>query len=189
MLPPIEFFEIPVKIQTIGDGVVFKSALPAGENHLGAVGGHTFCIDVVPVLTIAAGYVANDYVGTSGTSMTFAGCARINAGSGIIIGAVLVDYALQSVPGELWLFDTAPTPPADSAAWTISDANAARCIGIIPFSTYYASALNSVSPVGNLTIGFRCLVGEMALYGCFVTRGSPTYASGNLTFRLRILQD
>lgn len=163
--------------------------LAAGENHAGAIGGHTACIDVVPVLTTHATYVANDYVGTDGDAMTFANCARVNAGTGIIIGAVLVDYAKQSVAGELWLFDTEPTPPADSAAWSISDAHAARCIGVIPFNTYFASALNSVSPVGNQTIAFQCAGGSRDLYGCFVTRGAPTYASGDLTFRLHVVQD
>jgi hypothetical protein len=161
----------------------------AGENHLGAIGGHMVNIIVVPTLTVAATYVTNDYVGTSGDAMTFANAARINAGTGIIVSAVLVDYALQSVMGELWLFDTEPTPPADSAAWTITDAHAARCIGVIPFNTYYPSALNSVAPVGNLTIAFQCAAASRDLYGCFVTRGAPVYATGNLTFRLYIIQD
>jgi hypothetical protein len=148
-----------------------------------------FGIDVVPVLTVHANYVANDYVGTSGVAMIFADCSRAYAMTGMIVGAVLVDYALQSVAGELWLFDTAPTPPNDSAAWDITDAMAARCIGVIPFSTYYASASNSVSPVSNLTIAFQTLTTSRDLYGCFVTRGAPAYASGDLTFRLYILQD
>lgn len=163
--------------------------LPPGEAHLGAVGGHTACIDVTPTLTVAAAYVANDYIGTSGTAMTFTNAARVNNGTGVIIGAVLVDYALQSVAGELWLFDTIPTPPADSAAWSIADTDALRCIGVIPFSTYYASALNSVSPSGPLAIAFQTLPASRNLYGCFVTRGAPAYASGDLTFRLRVLQD
>ena len=148
-----------------------------------------FSVDVVPTLSVHATYVANDYVGESATAMTFAGCGRANGLSGKITGAVLIDYALQSVAGELWMFDLIPTPPDDSAAWTISDAHAARCIGVIPFNTYYGSALNSVAPVGNLSIPFKCAAAATALYGCFVTRGAPAYASGDLTFRLYIDQD
>ena len=151
---------------------------------------HTACIDVTPVLTVHATYVANDFVGTTNTAMTFANCARVNGGTGTVIGVVLVDFALQSIAGELWLFDTAPAGlPADSAPFTITDADAARCIGVIPFSTYFASVLNSVSPVGNLTFAFQCLPASRSLYGAFVTRGAPAYASGDLTFRLRVLQD
>ncbi len=174
-----------VKITLDGETV----GLSAGENNLGAVGGHTACIDVVPTLTVHATYATGDYVGTSATPMTFTNAARVNAGTGIIVGAVLIDYAIQSIAGELWLFDTAITPPNDSAAWSISDADAARCLGVIPFNTYYASALNSVCPIGGLTIAFQTLPASKNIYGCFVTRGAPAYASGDLTFRLRVLQD
>jgi hypothetical protein len=137
---------------------------------------------VTPVLTVAAGYVAGDYVGTSATPMTFA----LDFWAGAIYSATLIDYALQSVACELWLFDTAVTPPNDSAAWSISDADAKTCIGVIPFSTYYASALNSVSPAPSVGLAFQAQ-GTKAIYGCLVTRGAPTYASGDLTIRLEIL--
>ena len=146
--------------------------------------------EVTPVLTVAATYAANDYVGTSATAMVFADCARGINGTGVVVGCSLVDKALQSVAGELWLFDTAVTPPADSAAWTLSDAHAATLIGVIPFSTYYASALNSVSNgVPAYPLPFKCLSSSASIYGCFVTRGAPAYASLDLTFRLAISQD
>ena len=155
-----------------------------------SIGEHTAVVDVTPTLTVAGAYAANDFVGTSATPMTFAGCARVNAGTGLIYRVELVDYAKQSIAGELWLFNTAPAGlPADNAAFTITDADAKQCIGVVSFNTYYASALNSVSPVGNLTIGFKCLAGSMDLYGVFVTRGAPTYATGDLTFRLICVQD
>jgi hypothetical protein len=161
----------------------------ATESHLGAMGGHTACGDVVISMTTHANYVAGDFIGVDATPLSFAGCARVNAGTGMVVGDILIDYALQSIAGELWLFDATVTPPSDSAAWTISDADSVKCIGVIPFNTYYASALNSVCPVGNLTIPFKCGAGATTLFGCFVTRGAPTYASGDLTVRLRVIQD
>ena len=153
-------------------------------------GGYTVAVDVTPTLTVAGAYAANDFVGTSATAMTFAGCARVDGGYGMIYHVELVDYAKQSIAGELWLFNTAPAGlPVDNAAFTITDAAAKQCIGVVPFNTYYASALNSVSPVGNLTIGFKCLPASTSLYGVFVTRGAPTYATGDLTFRLICVQD
>lgn len=163
--------------------------LLAGEAHVGAVGGNSVIVEATPTLTVAASYAANDYVGTSSVPITFTNCARAAAGSGTIISAVLVDYALQSVAMELWLFDTLITPPADSAAWTISDAHAAKCQGVIPFNTYYASALNSVAPGSSLGRGFVCAAADRNLYGCLVTRGAPAFATGDLTVRLMILQD
>ena len=166
------------------------AGLKASEAHIGSIGEHTAAVDVTPTLTIAGAYAANDFVGTSATAMTFAGCARVDGGYGMIYHVELVDYAKQSIAGELWLFNTAPAGlPVDNAAFTITDAAAKQCIGVVPFNTYYASALNSVSPVGNLTIGFKCLAGSMDLYGVFVTRGAPTYATGDLTFRLICVQD
>jgi len=145
-------------------------------------------ITVTPTLTVAGAYAAGDFVGTSATAMTFANAARVSGGSGVIETAILVDGDLQSIAAELWLFDTAPTPPNDNAAWTISDANALTCIGVIPFSSYYASALNSVSVARGLGIAFSA-VGGTSIYGCLVTRGAPTYVSGNLSVRLAIMQD
>lgn len=160
----------------------------ATEAHLGEVGGKTAIISVTPTLTVHASYAANDYVGTSGTAMTFTGAARVAAGGGAVISATLIDYAAQSVAAELWLFDAQPTPPADSAAWSISDDDALKCIGVIPFTTYYASALNSVSPVNGLSIGYKLASGT-SLYGCLVTRGAPAYADGDVSVRLTVLQD
>ena len=158
---------------------------------MGAIGAHTLIISVTPTLTVHATYVADDYVGTSGVPMDFATAARVPGGSGGVIGATLIGYALQQIPCELWLFDTAPTPPADSAAWSISDADSAKCIGVIPFSTYYASALNCVSngQIPNGVIPFKAAGGDQSIFGCLVTRGAPAYADGDLTVRLSVVQD
>ena len=168
-----------------------QSAIPlaAGETHIGQVGGEGITITLTPTLTVAGAYVANDFVGTSATALIFAGAARVAGGSGVIKSALIVDGDLQSIGCELWLFDTNVTPPADNAAWTISDADAATCIGVIPFSTYYASALNSVSNgiVPNGGIEFSAVA--TTIWGCLVTRGTPTYTSGKLSVRLNIMQD
>ncbi len=164
-------------------------ALVAGSAVIGNVGGITKSIQAQPVLTVAGAYSINDYVGTSATAIIFANAARVVGGGGIIQRAILVDYALQSGAMELWLFDTAVTPPADNAAWTISDAHAATCIGVIPFSIYHASALNSVSPAPNLGMAFNCAAADTAIYGCLVTRYAGTWASLDLVPRLVILQD
>ena len=187
-----------------GDGTIIDNANPlpvtgtftgtvtstptASELHIGQVGGEGITITVTPTLTVAGAYAAGDFVGTSTTAMTFANAARVSGGSGVIETAMLVDGDLQSIAAELWLFDTAPTPPNDNAAWSISDADALTCIGVIPFSSYYASALNSVSVAKAQNIAFSA-VGGTSIYGCLVTRGAPTYVSGNLSVRLAIMQD
>lgn len=163
----------------------------ASENVIGKVGANSTVVTVTPVLSVHATYATGDYVGQSAAPMTFSGCARVAGGTGLVTSCMLIDYALQSVAGELWLFDATITAPTDSGAWSLSDADMLKCVGVIPFSTYYASALNSVSfgvPTSS-PIVFKCGSALRELYGCFVTRGSPTYASGDITFRLNVLQD
>jgi hypothetical protein len=140
---------------------------------------------VTPTLTVAATYVTGDYVGTSGVAMVFTGMVG-NTGLGIVNGAILIDAASQSLALELWLFDTAVTPPADSAAWTISDADMKSLVCVIPFAaaSYYASAANSVCFGAPVDARIYELNTFGSLYGCLVTRGSPAYASGDLTVRL-----
>jgi hypothetical protein len=153
-------------------------------------GGLSRTILVTPTLTVAATYASGDFVGTSATALIFTNAARFAGGAGTIIGATLIDYALQSVAAELWLFSAIVTPPNDSAAWTITDAHSKLCIGVIPFSTYYATAANSISTgtIPNGNIGFILPPGATSLYGALVTRGAPSYADGDLTIRLLITE-
>jgi hypothetical protein len=167
-------------------GAMSPSGSGTSVQYLGAVGGIAVPVSVIPVLTVHATYVANDYVGTDHTAMIFPGASRIPGGSGYIVNAVLEDNVSASVSGELWMFRSAPAGlPDDSAAFTITDADARECIGIIPFNTYYASALNSIA-MGDIKIpiGFTCAVGSTSLYGAFVTRGAPGYTANDLQFRL-----
>ena len=171
-----------------GEAVAIDQTTPGTTDRVTA-GGAVETITVTPTLTVAGAYVANDFVGTSATGITFAGAARVANGSGVIESAVLVDYALQSAVCELWLFDVTPAGlPADNAAFTITDAAALTCIGVISFDTYYASALNSVAPATGLQIAFTA-VGGTSIFGALVTRGAPTYACGDVSFRLQIMQD
>ena len=151
------------------------------------IGGLCYTVAANPVLTVAGAYIAGDYVGTSATAMTFTNVVRDVGESGVIESIVLIDQAAQSVSLELWLFDTAPTPPADNAAWTIADADALTCIAVVPFQVYYASALNSVSNPKGLGLTFNTTGATRNIYGCLVTRGTPTYASLDLMVRLQIL--
>jgi hypothetical protein len=144
-------------------------------------------ITVTPTLTVAATYASGDYVGTSGVAMVFSGAGSpLTGAAGYVLGASLIDgSSATGVAAELWVFDAAITPPADSAAWSISDADAKSLVCVIPFSTYYASALNCVSNGAPASGAPYYSTGN--LYGCLVTRGAPAYTSGDVTIRLRIL--
>lgn len=151
--------------------------------------GLTKNIDVTPTLSVGGSYVTGDYVGTTGAAMEFALAARANGGTGWVLGALLENNAAESIPMELWLFDAAPTPPTDSAAWSISDADAKKCIGVLTFgveTSWVLSALNGVCRSPAVAIPFTCAGDSRSLYGCLVARGSLT---GAPTVRLNIAQD
>ena len=152
----------------------------------------TKLINVTPVLTSSTddSYLANDYIGTDLVPMTFSNVVDKEGGAGNILGCVLIEDEHQHIAGELWLFDTTIVTPIDSAAWTITDAMAKTCLGVIPFATYYNSVLNSVC-VGALTnkLPFTCVAGSKDIYGAFVTRGAPNLEIDSMTFRLSIEQD
>jgi hypothetical protein len=169
-------------------GVDGKSAPIITTSPLPVIGKSAFPI-VKPVLSIAGAYTANDYVGQSGVPIIFEDCARINGGLGWIQTLKLTDALLQSVNTELWLFNSPVIPPADNAAWTITDAEMEHWVGTITFSTWFASAANSGSQMDQWPMMFKCAAGSKRLYGCTVTRGAPTYISGCLKYMMGIIQD
>jgi len=184
-----EEIEISYDLQDDGTYAERKS-LAATENTIGKVGGNGANVDASVAMTTAGAYDANDFVGVDATPVTFSNCARINGGSGWLLGAVLTDKALQSAELELWLFDDEITPPSDNAAWSLSDADMQKFLGVIEFKTYFASALNSGSnPENTKAVRFTCQSDSKNLYGAIVTRGTPTYATDDLFVRLMILQD
>lgn len=136
--------------------------------------------------TIDAGaYTAGDSLHT--TVISFADAVGASL-SGFVEKMIVVDNAVQSRPLELWLFNATVTPAAALDPHSISDADAAKCIGVIYSGPYYASALNSVSVAKGVGLAIACAA--TTLYGILVTRGTPTYgATDALTVSLQISQD
>lgn len=155
------------------------------------IGGDGFgWVTVNNVVAATTDYVTGDYMGASSDAMEFDSTDLADGSAGLICAAVLIDKDVSSDTGakscELWLFDTEPTPPANSAAWSLSDADAAKCIGVIAFSTYYASALNNVARAENLTIPFKYASDSSSIWGCLVARDTTIHSQNALTVRLAI---
>jgi len=164
-----------------------QGPLAAGEAFIGKVGGSTLHPSANPALTVAATYVSGDFVGTSATPWSWTAC-RTSGGAFQVQSMTVVDKASQSIAGEVWLFDRSITVPNDSAAWTVTDADAQFLIGVIPTGTYYASAANTVAVATGVGLTGWCNSGT-SISGAFVTRGSPSYASGDLTVILGVVTD
>lgn len=144
-------------------------------------------------------YAAGDEISTSTSSptiMTFSGCARANGGTGVILGATVIDSSAQTTKPqlELWLFDTTSTPNNDNAAFAPSDGVAETCIGVISLSTNYvgdpATSGNIVFESGPVSLPYVCGGSSSDLFGRIVVRNAYTPTSAEkFTVRLRLQQD
>lgn len=183
--------QTPMAVQQVATPIVqVVGTLPplaAGEAIIGRVGGNTLHPSQNPTLSVASSYVSGDYVGTSSTPWTWTAC-RTSGGTGQIQSVTVVDKASQSVAGEVWLFDRTVTVPLDSAAWTITDADAQFLIGVVPTGPYYASAANSVSVATGVGLTYWCNAGT-SIFGAFVIRAAGTWASGDLSIGLGLSAD
>jgi hypothetical protein len=151
------------------------------------VWGTTKVVTIVPAIASpGTAYASGDVIGGM---LTFPNVFR-DVGAGAMLHSLTIsDASVQSASLELWLFNGTVAPAADNAAHSITDAEAATCVAIVPTGTYYASALNSVSVKASIGLS---MVGAAAtsLYGILVSRGAPTYAgTADLSIRLVVIQD
>lgn len=147
-------------------------------------------------------YAAGDAVTNSTSSpvvVTFSNMCRVSGGSGVIVGASLIDSANQSTKGdfELYLFDTTFTPDNDNAVFTPTDSELETALGFISFSSSFAKSGDATSGAsGNAMyassmsnpIPYVC--GTTSVFGGLVVRNAYTPVSAEkFTIRLQIQQD
>lgn len=147
-----------------------------------------YTVSSAVVFTDTNARATGDYCGTDTVPQAFDLSNVItNAGATATIRSVkIVDYTTTAaVALELWLFDRTFTAPADNAAWTVTDADALNCVGVIPIATtgWYASAANKVftdntanlpvtlSPP-TITEGIQTTAGGTSLFYAIVARGA-----------------
>ena len=161
------------------------TTLPAGESHIGQVGGEG---DTFPVnLTVTAGaYAANDAVGGR---IEFVNAARTAAGGGVIKDLIILDDAGQDAEMELWLFEDEFTAMANNAPWAPSEADLRLLVAIISTAggAWFAAGTPSAARV-EASQRYDCV--GTSLYGQLVTRGTPTFvATDDVSVILGLLQD
>ena len=166
--------------------------LVAGEAVIGKTVGVSTIVTSAVVFTDTNARATGDYCGTDTTPQSFANAVRVSGGTGVIKSVRITDYTTTAaVDLELWLFSATFTAPADNAAWTISDAEALTCLGVIPLPAdkWYASGANKV--FSDDTLGMVIKPAATSLFYAIVARGTTpawTTAAG-LQLALGILQD
>jgi|GEM_PF-4033912 len=112
-------------------------------------------------------------------------------GVGKILSLEIIDpdhNSAANLAGTLWLFKSTVTPAAADAAHSISDADAAKCIGFIPIASgdVVLSALNSVAYVRLTAPVLFDLGAGTSLFAIYVCTATPTFAGGSLTMILGV---
>lgn len=181
--------DTPIKADANGNLLTATSQATPGTTDRVTVGG-TAVLTSTPTLSVAGSYATGDYIGPSTTPASFLLVSRVSGYADIVKSLVVIDYVTTAaVALELWLFSATFVAPTDNAAWTITDAEAATCVGVIPIVTskWYASALNKI--YSDDTLGLVVKPAVTTIFYALVARGTtPTWASGDLTLGLGVLQ-
>jgi hypothetical protein len=150
----------------------------------GAIGTNLFA--AAGLTTSITTYTAGDSLGTE---VTWTNMAIAAGKSGTILSACVFDYA--KVTGAInYFFGSAALAGvgADNAAWTITDTT--TVVGMIPFPTPYASALNSFAEVTNLGLSYTTTT-TSSLFGDGVTLTANAVfgAATDLKYSASVLYD
>jgi hypothetical protein len=174
--------------------------LAAGENHVGAIGGHTAVVSdtftrPADVTAYASGdLVANNPTAASVTALAFVGAARIAGGSGMIRRARLrkSGTGVNSAQFRLHLFNAALGTPTNGDNGAFAVPGVANYIGAIDVNTDQAFNDGAwgagLSRLGS-EINFKLLSGT-TIYGLIEARAAYTPANAEtFTVALEIVQD
>mgnify|MGYP003133853450 CR=1 FL=1 len=105
---------------------------------------------------------------------------------GIIKTITVTDLADQGAAFDLLLFNADITGGTNNAAFDMADADASKFVGhiVVVAGNYATLNDNSVATQNDINIAYVLPGGEMTIQ-C-VQRGTPTYAVGDVVFRLTI---
>lgn len=97
-----------------------------------------------------------------------------------------------TLQGELWFFDDSTTLVNDNAAFSLSDADALKLVGVVPFTlvtSVAGSGTNSLAHVYDIGMQFDC-TGKSGLYLMIKVKNAYTPASAEtLTIRLKVRRE
>jgi hypothetical protein len=175
------------KIKDLGDGTFAEVvAPPAGESHIGEVGGKTALVaaSVMTRPADATAYASGDLVANSTTAgsvapLSFA-IARVAAGSGMIRRARIKKSGtgVTNASFRLHLYAASPTPAnGDNGAWsTDGAANYLGALDVTVDKAFTDGAVGNGAPVVGSEINFALASGQ-TIYGLLEARGA--YTPGN----------
>lgn len=154
-------------------------------------------VRVTPVIDTNA-YTAKDQLGDI---MSITGAAAITGGGGLVRGVTLLDKTqAQRAAIDLYFFSASVTLAANNAAFTLSDADAALCVGSLQIASgNYATTMpgtptnsNAFIPLWTTAtstgVAMPYVCAATTLFCAAVVQGTPTYAVGDLVFTFFVEQ-
>lgn len=105
---------------------------------------------------------------------------------GIIITGTYYDLDDEGLQVDLWLFDEQPSAQTDNSAFTLTDADLQKVIGVIEFTNAKDAVNGQVMQSNGLNIAYKAK--SQLVYAQLQARGALNIASSNLpAFALSIL--
>lgn len=176
------------KLDTIHADIA--AAAPAGENHIGSIGGNTVYIDVTLSLDTSA-YAAGDVVADT---QAIANALRVNDGTGVLQSITVIDQDDQKAALNIFFMSGNVSLGTENSAPSISDTDALQILGPpiqIAAADYFD--LGGVSVAGKDAIGkiVKAAAGIRTLYVAVMAgaAATPTYTAAGVKLRIGILQD
>lgn len=119
-----------------------------------------------------------------------ASAVRSSGGCAILQSIVVNDKDDQGVAFDIYLFAASVTLPTPNAAWDVSDADMAQCLGFVQIATgdYLDAGANRQATKANLGIMVAPTTGT-SLYLALRSRGAGTYTASGVTLKLGFVRD
>jgi hypothetical protein len=176
--------------------------VPAGENHLGSFGGTKVTITTSFTREANANpYTAGDVISSAATtlvpSITLAGLARVNAGTGYIVGAKVAFNVKSVVPRlrvYLYTVNTAVVG-GDNLPQVMLYADYSKLMGFFDLPAMFTPADTTNSTASftqdmTIRVPFACATATTTLYATLVALDAVTLTSGSaVTISLIAEQD
>lgn len=121
--------------------------------------------------TATTAYSTGDQVGAI---FEFANAARASGGSGTIVGIVLISAADIIGAYDAAIFDSSVSLAADNAAFTISDADALKLVGLSQLAGAFDIGANRIAQAFNVAIPYVCS-GSASLFAGLICRAGHTF--------------
>lgn len=127
-------------------------------------------------------YAAGDQFGAL---VSLPNAARVSNGTGMIVGVAIQSYSDVIATFDVVFFDSTVTLAADSATFSISDADALKVLGIAQLAGAYDLGSNRFAQAYNLAIPYICS-GSTTLYAAVIARSAASLVTADFLTNLTV---